>query len=277
MQSLSGKIAIVTGASRGAGRGIALVLGEQGATVYVTGRSVVGERGTTDLPGTIDETAEQVTSRGGRGIAVRVDHTNDAEVAALFEQVIREQGRLDLLVNNAWGGYEGYDQAEFEAPFWEQPLRRWDGMFTAGVRAHLTASRLAAPAMIAQKGGLIVSTTFWDYGKYLGNLFYDIAKSANVRMAEGMARELQPFGVTALALTPGFMRTEGVMAHVERDPTFDFSQTESVEYIGRAVAALAADSDILGKSGQTLAVGDLAQEYGFTDIDGRTIPPFIIP
>jgi NAD(P)-dependent dehydrogenase (short-subunit alcohol dehydrogenase family) len=182
-----------------------------------------------------------------------------------------------LLVNNAWGGYEGYDEAEFEAPFWEQSLRRWDGMFTAGVRAHLTASRLAAPAMIAQKSGLIVSTTFWDHGKYLGNLFYDIAKCANVRMAEGMAREMRSFGVAALALTPGFMRTEGVMAHVERDPEFDFSQTESVEYIGRAVAALAADPAILAKSGQTLAVGDLAKEYGFTDIDGRIIPPFSIP
>jgi NAD(P)-dependent dehydrogenase (short-subunit alcohol dehydrogenase family) len=252
------------------------VLGEQGATVYITGRSTPGGS-TSDLPGTIDETAEQVTARGGIGIPVRVDHTNDAEVTALFERVVREQGRLDLLVNNIWGGYEGYDAAEFTAPFWEQPLRRWEGMFTAGVRAHLTASRLAAPIMIAQRSGLIISTTFWDHGKYLGNLFYDIAKSANVRMAEGMARELRPFGVAALALTPGFMRTEGVMAHIENDPSFDRSQTESVEYVGRAVAALAADPNVFMKSGQTLAVGDLATEYGFTDIDGRVIPPFVIP
>jgi NAD(P)-dependent dehydrogenase (short-subunit alcohol dehydrogenase family) len=242
----------------------------------VTGRSIAGER-TTNLAGTIEETAHQVTARGGTGIPVRVDHTNDADVSALFERVAREQGRLDLLVNNIWGGYEGYDEAEFTAPFWEQPLRRWDGMFTAGVRAHLTASRLAAPVMIARRSGLIISTTFWDHGKYLGNLLYDIAKSANVRMAEGMARELRPFNVAALALTPGFMRTEGVMSHIEKDPNFDMSQTESVEYIGRAVAAMAADQNVLAKSGQTLSVGDLAQEYGFTDIDGRTIPPFIIP
>jgi NAD(P)-dependent dehydrogenase (short-subunit alcohol dehydrogenase family) len=277
MTDLSSKIAIVTGASRGAGRGIAQVLGERGATVYVTGRSTSDKTAAGKTPGTINETAEQVTERGGKGIPVRVDHTNDADVSALFEQVTQEQGRLDLLVNNAWGGYENYDAAEFIAPFWEQPLRHWDGMFTAGVRAQITASRLAAPLMIAQKKGLILSTTFWDQGKYLGNLFYDMAKNANVRMTQGIAQELRPFGVAAVALSPGFMRTEAVVEYHEKDPNFDFSQTESVEYIGRAIAALASDPNILEKSGQPFAVGDLAKEYGFKDIDGRLISPFVIP
>ena len=176
--SLKGKIAIVTGSSRGAGRGIALALGDVGATVYVTGRSVRGKATTEDLPGTIDETAEGVTARGGEGIAVRCDHTVDADVDALFARVQQEHGRIDLLVNNAWGGYEQHDFRKFTAPFTEQPLRHWDGMFTAGVRATLVASRFAALQMLPQKCGLIVNVTAWDRDKYFGNLLYDVAKGA---------------------------------------------------------------------------------------------------
>jgi NAD(P)-dependent dehydrogenase (short-subunit alcohol dehydrogenase family) len=275
MQRLKGKIAIVTGSSRGAGRGIALVLGEEGATVYVTGRSVRGALTNEELPGTsIEDTAQQVSARGGKGVPIRCDHTVGSEVEALFERVQQEQGRLDLLVNNVWGGYEDIEAADFDAPFWEQPLWRWDRMFAAGVRAHYAASRLAAPVMIAQRYGLIVNTTFWDRGEYLSNLPYDLAKTVINRMAYGMALELRPYNVAAVALSPGWMRTEAVMAHGHT--VEELSRTESVEYIGRAVVALAADPDVITKTGSTLTVGDLAREYGFTDTDGSQPPAFQI-
>jgi NAD(P)-dependent dehydrogenase (short-subunit alcohol dehydrogenase family) len=276
MGKLQGMVAVVTGASRGAGRAIALVLGEAGATVYVTGRSVRGGPTTEGLPGTVEDTAEAVTAGGGTGHAVRCDHTEAPQVEALFERVRSEQGRLDLLVNNAWGGYEQHDLGGFLRPFWEQPLRHWDGMFTAGLRAHLIASRFAAPLMLPQRRGLIVCTTAWDRDRYLGNLPYDVAKAAVNRLAWALARELRPHGVTAVALAPGFMRTERVLAaHAQRP--FDLSGTESPEYLGRAVAALAADADVLSKTGRVLPVGELAREYGFTDVDGRQPPPFALP
>jgi NAD(P)-dependent dehydrogenase (short-subunit alcohol dehydrogenase family) len=275
MPTLTNTVAVVTGASRGVGRAIAQVLGEAGATVYVTGRSSRAGARTENLSGTVEETAEEVTAHGGTGIGVRCDHTVDVEVEALFARVRQEQGRLDLLVNNAWGGYEQWDGAAFTLPFWEQPLRRWEGMFTAGVRAQLVASRFAAPLLIERGSGLIVSTIAWAYGEYLGNLFYDVAKAAIVRMVFGMARELRPHGVAAAALAPGFMRTERVMAEHAKSP-FDLSVTESPTYTGRAVAALAADREIMVKSGQVLTVGDLAREYGFTDVDGRQPPAFRI-
>jgi NAD(P)-dependent dehydrogenase (short-subunit alcohol dehydrogenase family) len=276
--SLQGKVAVVTGASRGAGRGIALALGEMGATVYVTGRSVRGEASTDNLPGTIEETAETVTARGGKGIAVRCDHTADSDVETLFARVQHEQGRIDLLVNNAWGGYEQHDYKKFTAPFHEQPLRHWDGMFTAGVRAALVASRFAASLMLSQRHGLIVNITAWDRDKYLVNVFYDVAKSAINRMTYGMARELRPHNIAVVALAPGFIRTERVAAAFEAVGNRDYLNfTESPEYVGRAVVALASDHDVLKNSGKVLAVGDLAEEYGFTDVDGRRIPAFRIP
>jgi NAD(P)-dependent dehydrogenase (short-subunit alcohol dehydrogenase family) len=275
--ALSDHVAVVTGASRGAGLAIAVVLGGTGATVYVSGRSRRDGRRTEDLSGTIDDAADAVTEAGGRGIAVQCDHTVDAEVEALFQRVQSESGKLDLLVNNAWGGYEAHDVAGFTAPFWEQPaVQRWDAMFVAGVRAHLMAARLAAPIMLAQRRGLIVSTVAWAFDRYLGNLFYDVAKAATIRMAFGMAHELRPYGVAAVALAPGFMRTERVMAAHAAQP-FDLSDTESPEYLGRAVAALAGDADVLAKSGRVLTVGELAREYGFTDVDGRRPPPFRLP
>ncbi len=274
-QPLTGKVAVVTGASRGAGRGIALVLGEAGATVYVTGRSLRGEATTDNLPGTIEETAEAVTARGGVGIAVRCDMTKDEQVEAFFSQV-QSEGRLDILVNNAWGGYEGYDGntwadgTGFFAPFWKQSLQRWEGMFTAGVRSHLVASRCAVPLMLSQQQGLIVNTIAWDRDKYLGNLFYDVAKHAIARMTWAMARDLGEYKIAAVALAPGFMRTERVLDSQD----VDLAQTESTEYIGRAIAALATDPNVLELSGTVQTVGDLAVEYGFTDIDGRQIAAF---
>src|SRR5215813_13450327 len=266
MSLLRGRVAVVTGASRGVGKGIALALGEAGATVYVTGRSDAA--GTTEgLPGTIQATVEAVTQRGGQGIAVRCDHTTDAEVEALFARVAQEQGRLDLLVNNVWGGYEQFDWSRFAAPFWEQPLGHWSGMFEAGLRAHLMAARLAVPLMLPHRRGLIVHTTAWDRDKYLGNLFYDLAKSAVNRMTFGMARELRPHNIAVLALAPGFVGTERVLAAFAgagRTPP----NLESPEYVGRAVGALAGDANVMAKSGRVLTAGELAAEYGFTDVDG---------
>ncbi|AKJ29605.1 SDR family oxidoreductase [Caldimonas brevitalea] len=287
---LQGCIAVVTGASRGAGRGIAVELGAAGATVYVTGRSTRTEpapnydellalSGLSTLPGTIDETAEAVTREGGQGIAVRCDHTRDEDVAQLFDRVQREAGRLDLLVNNAWGGHESFNGV-FDAPFWEHPIEHWDTMFDRGVRNHLLASRHAAPMLVRQRRGLVVTTTFWDRDRYLrGNLYYDLAKAAMNRLAFAMAQELRPHGVTSLALSPGWMRTEFVLAghktdeaHWQERPAL--ARTESPRYLGRAVAALAADPNVLQKTGRVHRVADLAREYGFTDVDGRQVPAF---
>jgi NAD(P)-dependent dehydrogenase (short-subunit alcohol dehydrogenase family) len=288
---LRGRVAVVTGASRGAGRGIALELGAAGATVYVTGRStraepargyegILAESGMPSLPGSIDDTADAVARLGGTGIPVRVDHTREDEVRALFDRVQREQGGLDLLVNNAWGGHEAFSKAAFGAPFWEQALDQWEAMFDRGVRNHLLASQVAAPLFIRQKRGLIVTTTYWDRGGYLrGNLLYDLAKAAMNRLAFGMAEELRPHGVASLAVSPGWMRTEFVLASQPTDEAHwrDFpalARTESPRYVGRAVAALAADPRVMAKSGGVHRVGDLAVEYGFTDVDGRVVPPF---
>ena len=166
---------------------------------------------------------------------------------------------------------------DFKRPFWDQPVRHWHGMFNAGLRAHLMASRTAAPIMIEQEQGLIISTVAWDQDKYLGNLFYDVAKHAIVRMVRGMARELKTHNVVALAVAPGFVRTERVMAALSKDPNFRLQVTESPEYTGRTVTALAADANVLEKSGKVYRVGDLAKEYGFLDIDGRQVPPFSLP
>lgn len=274
MKPLEGKVAVVTGASRGAGRGIALVLGEAGAAVYLTGRSVRG-RQTSDLARTtLEDTAERMAERGGVGLPVRTDHTRDEEVAALFGRVGREQGRLDLLVNNAWGGYEGYDET-FDAPFWEQPMARFDKMVSAGVRSHLLTTKLALPLMMERGGGLIVNTTLeMDPNFYDRALFYRTSKLAINYLTFGMAHDLHVrggFDLAVIALAPGFMRTEGVLeafrsgAHTPDE----LEQTESIEYIGRAVLALATDPEVMAKTGQTLRVRDLARSYGFRDVDGR--------
>jgi NAD(P)-dependent dehydrogenase (short-subunit alcohol dehydrogenase family) len=290
MTTLNDCVAVVTGASRGAGRGIAVELGAAGATVYVTGRSrrghpaptydrLLGLSSLNELPGNIETTADEVTRAGGRGIAVACDHTVEAEVVALFERVASEHGRIDLLVNNAWGGHETFDGV-FQAPFWERPMLHWDAMFDRGVRNHLLASRVAAPMFVRRRRGLIVTTTFWDRDRYMqGNLFYDLAKASMTRLAFGMAQELRPHGVASVAVSPGWMRTEFVLAGHQTDEAHwqerpALARTESPRYVGRAVVALAGDPAILERSGAVLRVGDLAGVYGFTDIDGRHIPPF---
>jgi NAD(P)-dependent dehydrogenase (short-subunit alcohol dehydrogenase family) len=263
---LAGQVAVVTGATRGAGLGIARVLGEEGAIVYVTGRSVRGAPTVTEYPGSVEDAADQVTARGGRGVAVRCDHTDEQSVVELFERVRREQGRLDLLVCNAWAGYMPYPEHNdwFGQPFWEQSMERWDGMFTGGLRAHLLTARYGLPLMVPAKQGLVIFTTFTMGRKYLGNVFYDVAKNGICRAAEVLAGELEDHEIAIIALTPGWVLVERMteLADSQR------AQTESPEYIGRAVAALASDPGVLRKTGQALAVGNLAREYGFTDIDG---------
>ena len=284
MARLSDAVALVTGASRGAGRGMALELGAAGATVYVTGRSVDGAPTTDDVPGTIDATAREVTDRGGRGLAVRCDHAVDAETEALFERIRRDHGRLDILVNNVWAGYEDSACRPLpRLPFWEQPMRQWETMFTVGVRAHVAARRLAVPLMLPRRRGLIVSTTAnLAPLPYLRNLFYDLAKSTTARMIWAMAQDLREHGIAAVAVAPGFMRTERIVEAFRRANALQAldgpgGPKETTAYLGRAVVALALDDRVIEKSGQVLEVGTLALEYGFSDVDGTQPPPFRIP
>jgi NAD(P)-dependent dehydrogenase (short-subunit alcohol dehydrogenase family) len=260
-QRLEGKVALVTGASRGGGKGIALVLGEWGATVYVTGRSLRGEPTTLGRPGTIEDTAEEVTARGGTGIPVRCDHTDDTQVVALFDRIRAEQGRLDLLVNNAWSGYEVTPWGDI--PFWEIEWRHWGLMFDGGLRATAFASTRAAPMMIEAGRGLIVNIT-WVLDRPHGHAFYEVVKNATNKLTEQMADDLRQHGVTCVAVSPGFMRLE----RMDLTPELA-AKAESAEFPGRAIAALATDENVLAKSGGVFTTPALAREYGFTDVDGK--------
>jgi len=276
MSGLKDRIALVTGASRGVGKGVALGLGEAEATVYVTGRTVTPGAGPMGLSGTIGETADDVTRLGGKGIPVRCDHTDDHQVEALFDQIDREQGKLDVLVNSVWGGYERmFDNNEFTwpYPFWMQPVWRWDAMFNAGVRAHYVASTLAAKRMVAQGSRLIINISFWAAQKRIGNVAYGVSKAATDRMTAYMAEELEPHGVAVISLYPGLVRTESVMRAAE---FLDLSNSESPQFIGRAVAALASDPDVIKRTGTVCVAAALAKEYGFDDIDGKKPVPLSI-
>jgi NAD(P)-dependent dehydrogenase (short-subunit alcohol dehydrogenase family) len=272
---LRGHVALVAGGTRGAGRGIAVELGAAGATVYVTGRSTRSARSAMNRPETIEESAELVSAAGGSGIAVRVDHSLPDEVEALLRRIAAEQdGRLDLLVNDVWGGDP---LADWSSPFWEHSLDDGLRMVRNGIETHIVTSRFAAPLMIARGAGLIVEVTDGASDDYRGSLYYDLVKSAVIRLAKAQAAELAAHGVTALALTPGFLRSEAVLDHfgvtrdswrdgIARDPHFAASETPA--YIGRAVAALAADPDVARFAGQALSSWGLSKEYGFTDADG---------
>jgi NAD(P)-dependent dehydrogenase (short-subunit alcohol dehydrogenase family) len=274
-QPLSDRVAVVAGASRGAGRGIAVELGAAGATVYVTGRSVRGRRSEMNRPETIDETARLVREAGGQGIAVRVDHTRPDDVRALFRRVAAERdGRLDVLVNDIWGGDP---LTEWGTPFWEHSLVNGLRMHELAVTTHIITSWHAAPLMAARGSGLIVEVTDGESDRYRGSFFYDLAKASVIRLALAQAEDLRPHGVSAVAITPGFLRSEAVLEHfgvrevnwreaVARDPHFAASETP--RYVGRAVAALAADPAVASRSGSVLTSWDLAREYGFTDVDG---------
>lgn len=260
MADLSGKVAFVTGASRGVGKGVALGLLEAGAIVYATGRTI----------------GDEITIAGGQAIPLRCDHTDDHEVKSVFQRVLDEQGRLDVLVNNVWGGYENMvEDGEFTwpRPFWEQPLWRWDAMFAAGVRAHYVASHHAARAMVAQRSGLIVNISFWAARKHLGNVAYGVSKAATDKLTADTAHELREHNVAVVSLYPGLVRTESVM---EAAAFLDLSNSESPQFIGRAIAALACDPNIMFRSGQVVVAASLAHEYGFTDVDGKRPSPLTV-
>jgi dehydrogenase/reductase SDR family protein 1 len=264
---LEGKVALVTGASRGVGKGLVLGLCEAGATVYFTARSTRA-RGSSGGPGTIEETAEEAALLGGEAIGVACDHRDDEQTRAVVERIRAEHGRIDILVNNVWGGYEYLQRGEYEhagKPSWARPTALWDEMFDAGPRAHYVTSALAAPLMISRGSGLIVNVSFFTADAFRGDVIYSLAKSASTRLAEHLAEELRPHGVTAVALYPGLVRTESVLAAGD---FFDLSNSESPQFVGRAVAALAADESIFERSGQTLVAAELGEEYGFKDVDG---------
>lgn len=269
MNSLVKKVAVVTGASRGVGKGIALGLGEAGATVYVTGRTVKNKTDVEKLGGTVFQTAEEVTAMGGKGIAIPCDHRVDAQVEEAFKQIAKQSKKIDILVNNAWGGYEQMREGRaftYFKPFWEQPFWRWDAMFDAGVRAAYTASAFAAKSMAKKKSGLIVNISYWAAQVYMSNTQYGVAKAAVDKMSEYMAHELKKYKVAVVSLYPGLVRTESVMRNTKH---FDMSNSESPQFIGRVVAALATDPNIMKKSGKVLIAAQEALEYGIKDIDGR--------
>lgn len=274
---LKGQVAVVAGATRGAGRAIAVELGAAGATVYCTGRSVRGAPSDLQRSETIDETAAMVTAAGGVGIAVQVDHSQPEQVEALFQRVATEQeGQLDILVNDVWGGESLMDWR----PFWEIDIQKALLMITRAVFTHMITSRYGAPLMVARNQGLIVEITDGDTLNYRGNVAYDLAKTSVIRLALAQAEDLKAKGldgITALALTPGFLRSEQMLDHfgvteetwrnaIEQDPYFASSETP--HYIGRAVVALAADPNVHAKAGQAWATWTLSDEYDFTDLDG---------
>jgi NAD(P)-dependent dehydrogenase (short-subunit alcohol dehydrogenase family) len=276
---LDGRVALVAGATRGAGRGTAVALGEAGATVYCTGRSTRERRSEYDRPETIEETAELVGAAGGGGIAIAVDHLDARQVEALVQRIDAESGRLDVLVNDIWGGERLF---EWESPVWEHDLEKGLRMLRLAVDTHLITSHFALPLLIREPGGLVVEMTDgtreYNAQHYRVSAFYDLAKTAVIRLAFAQSAELAPHGCTAVALTPGWMRSEmmldnyGVTEANWRDgaatnPHFA-AISETPRFVGRAVAALAADPDVHRRNGGSFSSGGLAREYGFTDVDG---------
>ena len=271
---LAGRVALVAGATRGAGRGIACMLGEAGATVYATGRSTREQGATPSRPETIQATAEMVSTRGGRRIALRVDHTMPDQVETLLARIEADEGRLDLLVNDVWGGDA---LTEFGTPFWKLSLENGRTLLERAVFSHVVTARHAAPLLMRTGNGLIVEITDCDSYQYRGNLFYDLVKTSVIRLAFDFARELRRHGVSAVALTPGFLRSEAMLERfgvteaswrdaVAKDPHFAASETPF--FVGRAVAALAADPAVSRMSGRVLSSWALSDEYGFADMDG---------
>jgi NAD(P)-dependent dehydrogenase (short-subunit alcohol dehydrogenase family) len=275
MKALQGQVALVAGATRGAGRGIACALGEAGATVYCTGRSTRGKAATSGRIETIEETAEMVAARGGNGIAVRVDHSEPGQVEKLCLRIQREQGKLDVLVNDIWGGDE---LTEFGKPFWKVDVTKGVRMLEQAVHTHIITARYAAPLMLERKRGLIVEITDGDTFTYRGNIFYDLVKTAVIRLAFDYAYELRKTDIAAVAVTPGFLRSEVMLEKFgvtesnwqyagKKNP--DFLHSETPMFVGRAVAALAADPQVGRKSGRVFSSWELSDEYGFSDVDGQ--------
>lgn len=285
---LSGKVAVVTGASRGVGRGVAEVLGECGATVYVSARSSRESPTTGDPEQTVEAVADEIGRRGGVGVPVRCDHGSEADIEQLFAQVEAGHGRLDLLVNNVVGWGQEFESPDVEddvkrwvAPMWERSVANWDGNFHVGLRSHFLACRFGIPLMLDGERGLIVFTGERPNAEPNPDLSIDLRAHATARFAFALARRLEPRGVASLVVYPGFPRTEGILAAWETGQAYfagwtdeDFlAKTESPHYAGRAIAMLAADPDVTAKSGQVLGAHELARSYDFTDVDGRQPVP----
>jgi NAD(P)-dependent dehydrogenase (short-subunit alcohol dehydrogenase family) len=272
-KKLEGKIAIVAGATRGAGRGIARMLGEAGATVICSGRSTRGDSSPIDRPETIDETAEMIEHAGGVAIPIRTDHANVADVEALCDRIVLDHGQIDILVNDIGG--EGLSDWK---PVWESDLETGLELIDTAVRTHVITARVVTPRMVEKGSGLIVEVTDGDHAGYRGAFFYDLAKNGAIRLGFALSQELKPKGITALSVTPGFLRSEAMLENfgVTEDNWRDaaekvrgFSESETPCYVGRAIVALAADKNVHEKSGGVFASWELAKEYGFRDIDGR--------
>lgn len=266
---LAGKVAVITGGSRGVGKGIAVTLGEAGATVYVTGRTL--RPGGSNWPGSLDETVDEINRRGGVGIPIICDHADDTSVKQAFERVHDEQqGRVDVLVNNVFAAPA---QMPVNVPFWELDDEIWEMLLRVGLRSHYIASRCVAPNMVKRGSGLIVNTSSGGAVRYTFNVPFGVQKAGVDKMAKDMAHDLRPYGVAAVVIWPGFIKSEKFLAQPDRMPAplakRIMEHGESAEFAGRAVAALAADPDVMAKSGQLLLVAELAQEYGFVDVDGR--------
>ena len=286
MSNLHGKVALVAGATRGAGRGIACMLGAAGATVYCTGRSTRQQRSEMDRPETIEETAEMVTSHGGQGIWMQVDHTQPAQVKALVERIAEEQnGQLDLLVNNISGDWhiEWVTPGYSTLPFWESSIDKGLAVQDQAVNSHIITSHYAARLMVHNRRGLIVEINDGNCLNYNCGLFYSFSKGSAVLLAYMMAEELKSHNVAAVSLTPGWLRSEVMLEGfgvsevnwrdvIQRHP--DFEKSETPFYVGRAVVALATDPNLMQRTGHALSAGYLAQEYGFTDVDGRQPPGY---
>ena len=272
MTALTGQVAVVTGASRGIGKGIALALGAEGATVYVTGRTE--SAGRNPLPGTIGQTADEVSRRGGLGVAVHVDHADDRQVAALFEQVCDEQGRLDILVNNA---FSLPDDLTDSKPFWQKPLSNWE-MVEVGVRSNFVAAWHAARIMMPRRTGLLIAISGYVGVTYTYGVVFGICKAAVDRMARDMAIELQPYNIASLSLWQGLTLTERARRNLAHNPEMaevtvtDPAGACSPEFPGRVIAALATDPQVMKRSGGTFITAEVAQDYGITDIDGKVVP-----
>ena len=271
MNSLKGKVAIVTGGSRGIGRGVALGLAEFGATVYITGRTESGEMLPEFLKKTsIYNTADEAIKLGGVGIAHKCDHSSDDEVEELFKRVLKEQGRLDILVNNAWGGgmhaMQGYF---FNTPFWKQPVSLWDDNFNVGLRSNYVASRFAAEIMAEQKSGLIINISFYGGRHYFNNVSYGVCKAAVDRLSADTAHELKEYGIPVFSLYPGQVSTEGMIEFAKHSKDISIDNMESPQFTGRCIAALATDSNAISRTGEILITAEIAEHYGFADVDGK--------
>lgn len=269
MNRLNGKVALVTGATRGIGKGIVVALAKAGAIVFFTGRTVKENEGAVNLKGSLKETERLVRENGGIAIGLKCDHTNDKEVEEVINAIDQKHNKIDILVNNIWGGYEHFnDGTEFwnEKEFWTLPISRWDSMFNAGVRAHYVTTSFTVPIMLKQKSGLIINISYWASKRDDKGVAYCTSKSATDKLTSTMAFELEKYNIAVVSLYPGLVRTEAVLNASEY---LDLSNSESPEFIGIAIKELVLDNNVMKKSGKVCIASDLAKEYGFKDIDGK--------